>query len=147
MHRPVNVSSARATLALPPSGALCNLAMQTYSFPAPCWDLTSLHVLHNLQGGNSLQQCRRHMQVAPNCMQVHTVPSRVGTTVNIAASAVDLVARSTQTMRLPVTLGSNVPLCPVFSTRRMRLIPGHHLMRGGIGRLVQVNDAIPDVVL
>jgi hypothetical protein len=25
-----------------------------------------------------------------------------------------------QTMRQPVTLGSRVPLCPVFSTRRMR---------------------------
>ena len=28
----------------------------------------------------------------------------------------------THTIRLPVTLGSSVPLCPVFSTRRMRLI-------------------------
>lgn len=27
-----------------------------------------------------------------------------------------------QTMRHPVTLGSSVPLCPVFSTRRMRRI-------------------------
>lgn len=32
------------------------------------------------------------------------------------------VARSMQTMRHPVTLGSSVPLCPVFSTRRMRRI-------------------------
>lgn len=32
------------------------------------------------------------------------------------------VARSMQTIRHPVTLGSNVPLCPVFSTRRMRRI-------------------------
>eukprot|EP01139_Manchomonas_bermudensis_P023439 Amastigsp_a841141_295.p3 type:complete len:111 gc:universal Amastigsp_a841141_295:660-328(-) len=32
------------------------------------------------------------------------------------------VARSTQTMRQPVTLGSRVPECPVLSTRRMRLI-------------------------
>ena len=48
--------------------------MQTYSFPAPCCDFTSL------------------------------------------------VARSTHTMRLPVTLGSKVPLWPVFVTRRMRRI-------------------------
>lgn len=33
-----------------------------------------------------------------------------------------LVARSMHTMRHPVTLGSRVPLWPVFSTRRMRLI-------------------------
>ena len=33
-----------------------------------------------------------------------------------------LVARSTQTIRFPVTLGSSVPLCPVFSTRKMRRI-------------------------
>ena len=32
------------------------------------------------------------------------------------------VARSMHTMRQPVTLGSSVPLWPVFSTRRMRLI-------------------------
>jgi len=32
------------------------------------------------------------------------------------------VALSTHTIRLPVTLGSRVPLCPVFSTRSMRLI-------------------------
>ncbi len=32
------------------------------------------------------------------------------------------VARSMHTMRLPVTFGSKVPLCPVFSTRSMRLI-------------------------
>lgn len=32
------------------------------------------------------------------------------------------VARSMHTIRHPVTLGSRVPLCPVFSTRRMRLI-------------------------
>lgn len=32
------------------------------------------------------------------------------------------VARSTHTMRQPVTLGSSVPECPVFSTRRIRLI-------------------------
>jgi hypothetical protein len=34
----------------------------------------------------------------------------------------NLVALSTQTIRLPVTLGSRVPLWPVFVTRRMRLI-------------------------
>lgn len=33
-----------------------------------------------------------------------------------------LVARSMHTIRHPVTLGSSVPLWPVFSTRRMRLI-------------------------
>ena len=33
-----------------------------------------------------------------------------------------LVARSMHTMRQPVTLGSNVPLWPVFCTRKMRLI-------------------------
>lgn len=32
------------------------------------------------------------------------------------------VARSTHTMRQPVTLGSRVPLWPVFSTRRIRRI-------------------------
>lgn len=32
------------------------------------------------------------------------------------------VALSMHTMRHPVTLGSRVPLCPVFSTRRMRRI-------------------------
>ena len=48
--------------------------MQTYSFPAPCCDLTSL------------------------------------------------VALSTHTIRQPVTLGSSVPECPVFSTLRIRLI-------------------------
>src|SRR5438874_4893787 len=31
------------------------------------------------------------------------------------------VARSIHTMRQPVTLGSSVPLCPVFSTRSIRL--------------------------
>ena len=31
------------------------------------------------------------------------------------------VARSMQTIRPPVTLGSSVPECPVFSTRNMRL--------------------------
>eukprot|EP00959_Pyramimonas_sp_CCMP1952_P173642 3628451-Pyramimonas_sp.AAC.1 len=30
------------------------------------------------------------------------------------------VARSMHTIRFPVTLGSSVPLCPVFSTRSMR---------------------------
>ena len=48
--------------------------MQTYSFPAPCCDFTSL------------------------------------------------VALSTHTTRLPVTLGSRVPLWPVFVTLRMRRI-------------------------
>ena len=33
-----------------------------------------------------------------------------------------LVARSTHTIRQPVTLGSRVPLWPVFSTRRIRRI-------------------------
>lgn len=33
-----------------------------------------------------------------------------------------LVALSTQTIRLPVTLGSSVPLWPVFVTLRMRRI-------------------------
>lgn len=32
------------------------------------------------------------------------------------------VARSMQTVRQPVTLGSSVPECPVFSQRRMRRI-------------------------
>ena len=32
----------------------------------------------------------------------------------------NLVARSIQTMREPVTFGSSVPLCPVFSTRKIR---------------------------
>lgn len=34
----------------------------------------------------------------------------------------NLVARSTQTIRQPVTFGSSVPLCPVFSTRKILLI-------------------------
>eukprot|EP01085_Mycamoeba_gemmipara_P002504 Mycagemm_TRINITY_DN9666_c0_g2::TRINITY_DN9666_c0_g2_i1::g.2504::m.2504 type:complete len:111 gc:universal TRINITY_DN9666_c0_g2_i1:627-295(-) len=56
------------------SSAECRRAMQTYSLPALCCDLT-----------------RR-------------------------------VARSTQTMSAPVTLGSRVPLWPVFSTSRIRRI-------------------------
>lgn len=46
--------------------------MQTYSFPALCWDFTNL------------------------------------------------VALSMHTIKQPVTLGSRVPLCPVFSTRKIR---------------------------
>ena len=34
----------------------------------------------------------------------------------------NLVARSIQTIKHPVTLGSNVPECPVLSTRRILLI-------------------------
>mmetsp|Transcript_4589 Transcript_4589/g.16031 ORF Transcript_4589/g.16031 Transcript_4589/m.16031 type:complete len:203 (-) Transcript_4589:257-865(-) len=71
---PVSVSMARATLALPPSGAACRRQMVRYSLPAPCCAFTSL------------------------------------------------VARSTHTMRPPVTFGSSVPLWPVFSTLRMRRI-------------------------
>ena len=62
------------TCAAPPEGLLCRRAMQTYSFPAPCCDFTSL------------------------------------------------VALSTHTTRLPVTLGSRVPLWPVFATLRIRRI-------------------------
>ena len=64
---PVNVSRARASCASPPGSLSWSRSTQTYSFPAPCCDLT-----------------RR-------------------------------VARSRQTIRQPVTLGSRVPLWPVFS--------------------------------
>lgn len=64
---PVRVSSDRASCASPPGSLSCRRITQTYSFPAPCCDLT-----------------RR-------------------------------VARSRQTIKQPVTLGSRVPLCPVFS--------------------------------
>uniref|UniRef100_I1PP30 Uncharacterized protein n=1 Tax=Oryza glaberrima TaxID=4538 RepID=I1PP30_ORYGL len=50
---------------------------------------------------------------------------RATQTYSLPAPCCDLtrrVARSTQTMRLPVTLGSSVPLCPVLLTRRRRLI-------------------------
>lgn len=66
--------SCCCTCAAPPEGLLCKRAMQTYSFPAPCCDFTSL------------------------------------------------VALSTHTIKLPVTLGSRVPLWPVFVTLRMRRI-------------------------
>jgi len=64
---PVKVSKALASCASPPGSLSCSRMTQTYSFPAPCCDLT-----------------RR-------------------------------VARSRQTIKHPVTLGSRVPLCPVFS--------------------------------
>lgn len=50
---------------------------------------------------------------------------RTMATYSLPAFCCDLtrrVARSTQTMRQPVTLGSSVPLWPVFSTFRMRRI-------------------------
>lgn len=69
---PVKVSRALANCASPPGSLSCSRITQTYSFPAPCCDLTSR------------------------------------------------VARSMQTIRHPVTLGSRVPLWPVFSTRNIR---------------------------
>lgn len=146
---PVKVSRARATSASPPGTLPCSLATQTYSLPAPCWDLT-----------------RR-------------------------------VARSTQTIRHPVTLGclgqhnakrmeqtgkrtSKVPEWPVFSTlillarRRKRrkkeeekkeekreetkrdkkrhapknpLDPCHHFVARRVRRLVQVDHTRADVGL
>ena len=78
---PVKVSRARASCASPPGSLSCNRMTQTYSFPAPCCDFTSL------------------------------------------------VARSMQTIRQPVTLGSRVPLCPVFSTLQKISIHTLYLLR------------------
>ena len=49
---------------------------------------------------------------------------RITVTYSFPAPCCDFtsrVARSMHTIRQPVTFGSSVPLCPVFSTRRMRL--------------------------
>jgi hypothetical protein len=110
---PVKVSRARASCASPPGSLSCNRMTQTYSFPAPCCDFTSL------------------------------------------------VARSMQTIRQPVTLGSSVPLCPVFSTLQKISIhafyppcnnspqnplnPRDDFMTGWIRGLIKVNDTRTDV--
>ena len=107
---PVNVSKARASWASPPGSLSCNRMTQTYSFPAPCCDLTKR------------------------------------------------VARSRHTIKQPVTLGSSVPLWPVFSIllllvdacRVQRsnstlpehpLHPSYNLMTGRIRGFVEVYDA------
>ena len=68
---------------------------------------------------------------------------RTTATYSLPADCCDLtrrVARSTQTMRQPVTLGSSVPLWPVLSTRRMRLIQATTSCEeglAGLSRLMQ----------
>ncbi|BAF15538.1 Os04g0576400 [Oryza sativa Japonica Group] len=62
---------------------------------------------------------------ASSARAVSAAWKRATQTYSLPAPCCDLtrrVARSTQTMRLPVTLGSSVPLCPVLLTRRRRLI-------------------------
>lgn len=54
-------------------------------------------------------------QAAYLAMQTYSFPA-------LCCALTRRVARSMHTIRLPVTLGSSVPLCPVFSTRIMRLI-------------------------
>lgn len=68
------------------------------------------------KNGNVLLSCER--------MAVSGPLLRGRTTLCLPAPCWDFtsrVARSMQTIKHPVTLGSRVPLCPVFSTRRIRL--------------------------
>ena len=64
-------------------------------------------------------------------------------------------------MRQPVTLGSRVPLCPVFSILFLSVLlyadllmhvipehalhPGDHFMTGGVGRFVEVDHPRTDI--
>lgn len=74
--------------------------------------------------GDGRASCRRRTQTYSLPGKQHRSRiQRARTSVYLPAPCCDLtsrVARSIQTMRHPVTLGSNVPLCPVFSTRRIR---------------------------
>lgn len=93
---------------------------------------------------------------------------RMTHTYSLPAPCWDLtsrVARSIQTIKQPVTLGSRVPLCPVFSTlhgdqrlasfRGCRcgripehaLHPSHNLVTARVRGLVQIDDTGRDVAL
>lgn len=145
---PVKSSMPLATRALPPSTCMareCKHEGQcTQAAVRTCGQCTHEVILPKVQGGLShsvdewvnvgavqtepwatLQGwCTAHINQASmgvctfECRrQMHTYSFPA-----LCCALTKRVARSTHTIRLPVTLGSKVPLWPVFSTRSMRLI-------------------------